>query len=200
MNLKMLKSALACLVLSVSGFANAGLINIDYQNVNDNKLVFDSANNLEWLRWDLTSKVSLSDLLNTYSDFHLASEIEMLFLWSESFSVTGHCGFCIANYSEGSAFQQLFGYGNLQNLVDPVSYGLIQLDNNQWRNFGTRYNVKQDYYSAASYNAYTASGEAHRELSYALVRNTTDVPEPSTLAILALGIMGLASRRFKKKS
>jgi hypothetical protein len=29
---------------------------------------------------------------------------------------------------------------------------------------------------------------------------TTTVPEPSTLAIFALGIMGLASRRFKKKS
>jgi hypothetical protein len=28
--------------------------------------------------------------------------------------------------------------------------------------------------------------------------NTTAVPEPSTLAIFALGIMGLASRRFKK--
>lgn len=28
----------------------------------------------------------------------------------------------------------------------------------------------------------------------------TDVPEPSTLAIFALGIMGLASRRFKKQS
>ena len=28
----------------------------------------------------------------------------------------------------------------------------------------------------------------------------TDVPEPSTLAIFALGIMGLASRKFKKQS
>jgi hypothetical protein len=28
---------------------------------------------------------------------------------------------------------------------------------------------------------------------------TTSVPEPSTLAIFALGIMGLASRKFKKK-
>lgn len=27
----------------------------------------------------------------------------------------------------------------------------------------------------------------------------TEVPEPSTLAIFALGIMGLASRRFKKQ-
>jgi hypothetical protein len=29
---------------------------------------------------------------------------------------------------------------------------------------------------------------------------TVDVPEPSTLAIFALGMIGLASRRFKKQS
>jgi hypothetical protein len=31
-----------------------------------------------------------------------------------------------------------------------------------------------------------------------LAEPTTSVPEPSTLAIFALGLMGLASRRFKK--
>jgi len=30
--------------------------------------------------------------------------------------------------------------------------------------------------------------------------NSVDVPEPSTLAIFALGMMGLASRRFKKQA
>ena len=29
--------------------------------------------------------------------------------------------------------------------------------------------------------------------------NPTDVPEPSTLAVFALGLIGLASRRFKKQ-
>jgi hypothetical protein len=32
------------------------------------------------------------------------------------------------------------------------------------------------------------------------LENTTSVPEPTTLAIFALGMIGLASRRFKKKS
>lgn len=35
---------------------------------------------------------------------------------------------------------------------------------------------------------------------FKLDRLTVDVPEPSTLAIFALGIMGLVSRRFKKQS
>jgi hypothetical protein len=33
-----------------------------------------------------------------------------------------------------------------------------------------------------------------------LIKNQVDVPEPSTLAIFALGMIGLASRRFKKQS
>jgi hypothetical protein len=33
-----------------------------------------------------------------------------------------------------------------------------------------------------------------------LVQKTQDVPEPSTIAIFALGMIGLASRRFKKQS
>jgi hypothetical protein len=33
-----------------------------------------------------------------------------------------------------------------------------------------------------------------------LAFGTTSVPEPSTLAIFALGLIGLASRRFKKHS
>lgn len=35
-------------------------------------------------------------------------------------------------------------------------------------------------------------------MSTLLVRSTVEVPEPSTLAIFALGIIGLASRRFEK--
>jgi hypothetical protein len=33
-----------------------------------------------------------------------------------------------------------------------------------------------------------------------IIKDAKDVPEPSTLAIFALGIIGLASRRFKKQS
>ncbi|MDO6447576.1 PEP-CTERM sorting domain-containing protein, partial [Colwellia sp. 1_MG-2023] len=36
--------------------------------------------------------------------------------------------------------------------------------------------------------------------AWVTVTKSTDVPEPSTLAIFALGMIGLASRRFKKQS
>ena len=42
-------------------------------------------------------------------------------------------------------------------------------------------------------------GDSSIDVGSWLVR-TTVVPEPSTLAIFALGMIGLASRRFKKQS
>ena len=37
-------------------------------------------------------------------------------------------------------------------------------------------------------------------IAYERTGNSQEVPEPSTLAIFALGIMGLAARRFKKQA
>ncbi len=57
-------------------------------------------------------------------------------------------------------------------------------------------------------NATQSKGRLGQDWGSLLVKNnlptpnsgSTSVPEPSTLAIFALGIMGLASRRFKKKA
>jgi hypothetical protein len=40
----------------------------------------------------------------------------------------------------------------------------------------------------------------YRDHAIAAPDDNIDVPEPSTLAIFALGMIGLASRRFKKQS
>ena len=65
------------------------------------------------------------------------------------------------------------------------------------------------YLSAATNGVGTISSARIRKVTWfgtpnamgldSLTWTTTDVPEPSTLAIFALSIMGLASRRFKKQ-
>jgi len=55
--------------------------------------------------------------------------------------------------------------------------------------------VNVDFASGVNLNLSTAS--ITTTIRY---NDTTPVPEPSTLAIFALGLMGLASRRFMKKS
>ena len=46
----------------------------------------------------------------------------------------------------------------------------------------------------------SANGQEVALVSFSIVDDTAVVPEPSTLAIFALGIIGLASRRFKVKA
>jgi hypothetical protein len=57
-------------------------------------------------------------------------------------------------------------------------------------------------YSAVSFlnGGQSAKSEAHFSLVFTPNASVAAVPEPSTLAIFALGIMGLASRRFKKQA
>jgi len=49
-------------------------------------------------------------------------------------------------------------------------------------------------------NTGCCAGEGDELVSWSVIANVTEVPEPSTLAIFALGIIGLATRRVKKKS
>jgi len=85
-------------------------------------------------------------------------------------------------------FQQ-FGFDiTNRTLKFQVKQGAIRFDFNTDRN------------QIAFYDDYTEGGTLKREclLNCSLVVST--VPEPSTLAIFALGMIGLASRRFKKQS
>ncbi len=65
-----------------------------------------------------------------------------------------------------------------------------------FKNFETYNNTDVNIYdiklSAYSENALLSSSKIQ------ILQGTTSVPEPSTFAIFALDIMGLASRRFKK--
>lgn len=53
-----------------------------------------------------------------------------------------------------------------------------------------------------SFNVDSYNSGRYNDLGFFVVStqasNPIDVPEPSTLAVFALGIIGLASRRFKK--
>ena len=202
------KLALITIIFSfmAGNTANAALIQTDLVS-GDNNLVYDDVNNLEWLRWDLTSKNSLNNLLVTYDQFHLASESELRSLydqawtsWAFDLSVTTASPGS-QNYTDAANFQNLFGYGNLQGGLDPVTYGGLMLDSGAWRMYGLRYNTNSDNYHLFNNNPYTGTGEAHNETSYILVRDAiTSVPEPTSIALLGLGLVGLSFSRKKKSA
>ena len=82
MIIKMLKVALVGLILSVSGFTNAGLITIGSLSSNDDgstQIINDSLNEREWLRWDVLADLNYTQALaattsGAYSDWTIATE------------------------------------------------------------------------------------------------------------------------------
>jgi hypothetical protein len=208
---------LAVLLLLASGMANAGLITIGgltLENAGDS-YVTDHVNNVDYLRWDQVKDLSYSELTtalqtgNAYDGWEIASNGEandfvnaLLDGTSSCDEVTGtsYCSMDI-NFR---AFELMMGisYDSVTNL----NFAFFLSDNGIYYEVGyvQRYNDMilkiNEWDSIAESDNYSASGQnPESPIGFLLYRDNTEVPEPSTLAIFALGMIGLASRRFKKK-
>jgi hypothetical protein len=183
MNIKMLKAAIAGLVLSVSGFVNAGLITFDTNSTPGITLGGG-------MEWNATGGGHLFDnYYNSTSSIFFDTDT-----YVTSFDLNNKPweGYSTAtNITDYQIFA--FDVNNVQiwnTLVDLSSYGTW----NNWLTLNVNIaNVRELKFGPAGNSAWPSIDN--------LVINepSTDVPEPSTLAIFALGIMGLAARRFKKQ-
>ena len=180
MNFKFLKTAIVSIVLTVSGFANAGLITLNVSGTDYN----DSSNYY---------------LANITFDDSIAGE-------SGSNTILGITDFQMQTFG---AFETTFGFEDIDGFFWNYLYsndlgtpGTFEgLNNRAWFAIGVS---NDDGYSMTNSNYIWQDLYLNNSQ---LVRYTNDpigsrtaVPEPSTLAIFALGLMGLASRRFKKQS
>ncbi|WP_246129079.1 PEP-CTERM sorting domain-containing protein [Colwellia demingiae] len=187
MNIKMLKAALAGLVLSVSGFANAGLIVID--GLMD--ITETSGQEETWSFTPVINNVGGGTLyLSGEGDFEGSHEFMSIFIESNNLFATlldGN-GDDVDYFSgtSGSKDGYTWAAWNHTIAIDESTLTSILSDNT--------FSLKLALSSGVS--TYWDDDFVSWSLSY----NSTPVPEPSTLAIFALGIMGLAARRFKKQS
>jgi len=177
MNIQMLRSALASLILSVSGFANAGLIT-DWEIIGNGVISSTELAQDNWVinynndgalysgDWTV-SATAIED-----GDFTFDWSLIGHHSWYQSqvkltaFSVSG--SELLASGKSGFNFSETYTFTNIEAN----------------ETFG--FNIHGYHYDS--------SRMMHGEMTLA------QVPEPSTLVIFALGIMGLASRRFKKQS
>ncbi|WP_159822808.1 PEP-CTERM sorting domain-containing protein [Colwellia sp. 20A7] len=162
MNVKMLKAAFAGLVLSVSGFANAGLISVVFDVTN-----FD----------DEIGSFSGTDVNN---DFILSLDELSAFNWTSS-----NHGYVIDEVSD------LDGFGDFDLLTNTWidnGIGWVNSSNDAYYTWNNRSNSISSSWAQIDIVSVNSVGPV----------SSVNVPEPSTLAIFALGIIGLASRRFKK--
>lgn len=207
--------------------ANAGLITHNGYTLNEDTNVI-SGNGTEWLQWDVTFLTSLDVALSLYGadGWKLASNQQMseLFnsfglasnnLWdadentSQLLSSPFERGEDITNDPE-LQFLSLFGF------TRGLTEGWWDLQKETSAIFGNDldgdglYNIASvtDDYELAPFmrqraNSVSLQSDVYTNRQYggfgiALVR-TSSVPEPSTFAIFTLGLLGLASRKFKKK-
>ena len=200
MNVEILKSAFAGLVLSVSSFANAGLISLtgDGGWVDASSLT-KSVNSLSgefitdvnvWVDFSKCSNTSTGscDTFNTGGTYD--NEIEFSLMYN-GINVLLLPRSTFTNSNSGSITEFItFDNQALQTLGTSPESGNFQPTN--------ALNVFNGLSATGSW-AFTFTDttgsdglEVHR---WGVDITTTSVPEPTTLAIFALGIMGLASRR-----
>jgi hypothetical protein len=186
MNLKMLKAALAGLVLSVSGFASAGLVTLNFdEEIVPNQTLLDGTTYFDSFGIEFNDGVTFTtntlftqDTKGIYNSTNLIT-----ILWDEEIT---SLDFNWAIFS-GDIIVSLYDVNNAligtSSFLSPSTNGTGSL-------------------SSAGIRKVTWSGNIATMGIDSLTWTTVDVPEPSTLAIFALCIMGLASRRsllVKKK-
>jgi len=173
MNLKMLKAALVGLVLSVSGFANAGLIyNVDsgWEEFSWSGGVGVTSN-----QDGFTLELLSDGLLTVVDSFAFGDEFEIL-INSAFHSLTSNVNPYMNTSVDGDADLAL---------ASGYSQGTVFLS------AGT-YTIDFKLYQSATVS--DGGSPFTGGVAYFKV-DTVNVPEPTTLAIFALGIIGLASRR-----
>jgi len=184
MKLRILKAALAGIILSVSGFANAGLILSDFSENGDTSITFDLTGTISTINSSENYLLILGFLDGTnITNLHVSSSWVNNLLGTPGSVMNEYSGFVdsniIWNYNSTLGLNAAIGntvdmtftlFGNFNSANLELLSGSFGYNNIQ--------NIRASYTFGNNYNA---------------------VPEPSTLAIFALGIMGLASRRFKKQ-
>lgn len=207
MNIKMLKTALVGLVISVSGFANAGLIEFSdrasFETAIGTSTTIDFEADLQSSWTYNTNFVEGNVVITPSSNYQYIGDFDELSnnnnqwnTWGSDFLLGEAVGHTIQFNTAVNAFGLDFG-GNGNGTFN------FQLDNGE--QFSATSSGQFGEYnfigvtSTSSFTSVTWSSSNSRIAADNIIYSTIDVPEPSTLAIFALGIMGLASRKFKKQ-
>jgi hypothetical protein len=212
MKCKKINSAALVLVLTLGGWmteASASLIKADYQHSGDGKLVYDDANQWEWLRLDAVIGQSVTSALSDYAGFRIATQAEAMSLYNSLFpglplyAKNAYADLTGAVYDAyDQTMSSLFGRTGISN---SASYGLYQAEDGNYALMGS---ADLDYLGSSKVRFYTQYGNtSDKGISYAsflLLRDHSNVvvdavPEPAGLAVFALGLIAMGLGRFRKK-
>ncbi len=203
MKFNVLKSAVIGLVFFASGYAKAGLIeSVDINlNGNDYSTYSDTISNFSWLDLDNWFQTGASfnsvtaELNGTGYQIATLEQINAMVL-SAAFDGTQTNFDLLSTIMGGITSPRGYIWGVYDDLSINSGYAYMSVGATTMTSLA---GAQSKAFNVDSYN----SG-IYDDLGFFVVstqpRDQIDVPEPSTLAIFALGIMGLAARRFKKQS
>jgi len=220
-NLKRLTQAgIAICSLIIGSQPSAGLI---INTTNDSFI--DDTTGLEWMDFGINDHLSYNQVVAqldlTFKGWMLPSEKEVFELWANAFSGKGSSydneyssGLAYASYSDGTNQELHFdvmaimGYNHIDfgrsykgSFVGrssgwfPNSTGGLSTAYNEGHQNGQSENYIYGRGLTADYNNELPFIDAYLGTSTMLIRK---IPEPSTLTIFAIGLIGLSVRRFKK--
>lgn len=195
MKIKNLISVFTGLLLSASCMVNASLIEADFLGTNDG--FYDTESELYWVDVNQFSTGTIDDMfaqaLTMGATLGTKDQIDELFGNVDNintfFSVGGSKwnSYIWGYYNDGQSGaggQAWVGYEGSQAIIDNRG----KHDRHRFLGAWATYQVAPELIIKQSLSAGPSL----------LTANSVSVPEPSTIAILALGMFGLASRRLKK--
>jgi len=215
MKFKFFKSVLITLSLVVMTSANAGLISNlserDWLSVGDGLITYDRSTGLEWLDLSLTNGNSILDTEadSLYRDFRWATSAEIEMVFDYVLDGTGYRTSADLNVvNSANTFQSLFGINHNSHYTLGISRGSFLPAST--KNYGLGYvyvNNNNVIINDPLNHCCWLESSSNPTVGSWLVRSApanreqaNKVPEPSTIAVLALGMIGLASRKLKKQS
>jgi len=211
MNHKFLKAGAAGIILTagcIAQVANAGLItqgNLTYDNTGE--IISNNANTREYLALDVLATLTYAQTVEAtttgaYIAWSIATSVIAQGFIDELFGGTSACSL-LDDFTETCGSLPGWHDGKLgisfASNLDALLY-LHDDINDVKMTYMLAGGVVHDYgNSIANYDAYSGG---NIDISFLLYRDVQNqiVHEPTTLAIFALGMIGLASRRFKKES
>lgn len=190
MKLKLFKSVLACLILAFTCNANAGLIKVEDWHLTSDEFgglrqhddldnVFYAVSSLS--RWDASSEYE------TIQGYHFAT-------YDEYMSIIDSSG--ITNWSTEYHYRDRGGWNGYRPPGESLNHVLFRFADTTLHKRVVHAGQSSGVHSYVYQNADTYSAQA----GFIMIKNQVinAVPEPSTLAIFALGMIGLLSCRFKR--